>query len=465
MRLCARRLAMLSMGLVGFGVLGAGSAAAHPVLIATNPAPDSVVEEFPQAVELRFTEPVSASLGGVRVLDSTGTRTDQPLAAGDDPSLVSVPISSADQRQGTYFVAWRVTSVDGHTLHGTFAYSVGAPEALDEELVAQFLSGQDDRALGWVAGALRWLLYAASFMAAGGTIFLLYVHGARTTEWLTLRRVVTRSAGIAAATTVVAIAVQAALVTGRGAGAVLDPSVARAVLTSPYGRSAALRVVALIVLVLAVRRTRATLALQLAAVSGVVALASFALDGHSATSQPRWLSMGADVVHLAAAATWFGGLVLLFVALRHRGPLDDAVGAARMVSRFAAAAGDSLLALTVAGLSLAWLEVRTPQALVSSRYGWTLIAKAVLVALVVAIAAYNRRRLVPRIEGAADDADAQSGSADEKGTPEAWTALRRTLRIEAVALLGVLALTAVLVNLLPARQSAPTAGDSMATAE
>ena len=455
-----RRGTLIGITVVGLVLLWAAPAIGHPVLLSTTPVSESVLEAPPQTVELRFTEPVSADLGGVRILNSSGTRLDGAVLAQDDPTGVSVGLAG-NQAAGTYFVAWRVTSVDGHTLHGTFSYSVGSPTELTEDTVAQLLASEDDRTLNWAAGAMRWLLYVTTLMAAGGAIFLLYVHDGRGSEWSVLTRLVAIAAGAAVLLTAIATAVQAALVTGRGVSAVFQPSVAAGVLASTYGRSVVLRAVSLIVLIGTIRRSRAMLMRQIAAFGGLAALASFALEGHSATSRPPWLSMGADVAHLVAAATWFGGLVLLFVALRHHRARNDPAGAARVVGRFSAAAGDSVLAMTVAGISLAWIEVQTPRALVSSTYGLTLIVKAGLVAVVLAIAAHNQRRVVPRIVGPGRDAEAPAKPLSTEGvasgdTQAPWNALRRTLRLEVMALIAVLVVTAVLVNLVPARQSLRT---------
>jgi copper transport protein len=173
---------------------------------------------------------------------------------------------------------------------------------------------------------------------------------------------------------------------------------------------------------------------------GVVALVSFLLSGHTAASEPRALVLGANLVHTGAAAVWFGGLVLLALVLRRgAGGVPAALAGAGVVRRFSSVALVSVAALAVAGLALAWVEVRSLEALVTTAYGWTLLAKVALAGVVVALGAYNRTRLVDRVSVAGE---------------RAWATLAATVRVEAAALVAVLGITAVLVALVPARTAA-----------
>src|SRR5690606_32971781 len=89
-------------------------------------------------------------------------------------------------------------------------------------------------------------------------------------------------------------------------------------------------------------------------------------------------------------------------------------------------------------------QVRTVAALTSTAYGWSLIAKVAMVLGVGAVAAYNRRVLVPSIE--AEEA------------PEPLARLRRTTSLELAGLAVVVAITAFLVNIEPAAQAAGVTG-------
>ena len=75
--------------------------------------------------------------------------------------------------------------------------------------------------------------------------------------------------------------------------------------------------------------------------------------------------------------------------------------AAALVSRFSTAAAAVLAALVLSGAFLAWRIVGSWDALLTDGYGQLLLVKIGVAALAVAIAAYNRFRLLPRMTAAA----------------------------------------------------------------
>ena len=104
-------------------------ASAHANLADADPAPNSVLEAPPSRITIWFTEPLEPSFSTIEVLDSQGTRVDNDDSAVDprDPTVMYVTVRD-DLPNGTYTVAWRnLSTVDGHTIRGTFFYSVGEP--------------------------------------------------------------------------------------------------------------------------------------------------------------------------------------------------------------------------------------------------------------------------------------------------------------------------------------------------
>ncbi len=468
-----RRLLALVGLLAGLGVLGASPAAAHAVLESTSPFDGESLDQAPGEVLLVFNEPVGAPQGAVRVFDSTGERVDAGDADNGErpPTLrVGLPAGLADD---TYVVTWRAISADSHPVKGAFLFTVGAGDGADADaLLAQVFSGDGDRPYAVAAAAARWVHYAASLLAAGGMVFLVRVHDPRAAERGLLERIVGRAAAVALAATVAGVFLQAALVTGLGVAAFARPEALAATMTSSFGLASVVAVLGLAVILVGLRRRPGRLA-TVGLAGAAVLVGSFLLTGHTMTSEPRWLVMAADAAHTAAAAAWFGGLVLLAVALRRRRLVDDPLGAAGMVARFSALATVALVAVSVAGVTLAWVEVRALRALFSTTYGWTLVAKVVLFAAVLALGAYNHRRLVPAIARAGGMNLARAGrhrlpvpaggsTAAARPVTEdsvrAWRLLRRTVRLEVAGLLAVIAATAVLVNLQPAASAAGITG-------
>jgi copper transport protein len=438
-----RQLVGALVGAAALMVMLAAPASAHAILRSTTPADGEALDTAPESVRLEFNEPVSTGAGGIRVFNDQGVRVDAGDAATPTDDLESVEVDLADAlSDGTYVVSWRALSADAHPVHGAFVFDVGEASA-DDAVVSQILKGSSDTALQSAATVLRFLQYAAALIAAGGVAFLVWVHDRNSDERARLVRAVVTAAAVVVATTVVAYAVQASLVTGLGVSAAFSTAGVNEVLQSTYGISSMGLLLGAAVVLVGARRLWDGWAVGLAEVGAVLLIASFAVTGHSATSTPRLLVVGADIAHALAGAAWFGGLTLLVLSLRNRRAVDDPVGGGEMVSRFSSMATLSILIVTVAGFALAWAEVRATRALLSTGYGVTLIVKVVLVGAILLIGAYNKRRLVPAIRRAG---------------AEAWGRLRNLVVLEVAGLVLVLAVTAVLVNLIPARDAAGITG-------
>lgn len=100
---------------------GAVPAPAHARLNGSDPAAGSVVARAPSAVALTFNRDI-APPATVVVTAPDGDRVGagEPAVQGRE---VSAPIAA--QREGTYAVAFRAVSVDGHPITGRFTFSVG----------------------------------------------------------------------------------------------------------------------------------------------------------------------------------------------------------------------------------------------------------------------------------------------------------------------------------------------------
>jgi methionine-rich copper-binding protein CopC/putative copper export protein len=127
---------------------------------------------------------------------------------------------------------------------------------------------------------------------------------------------------------------------------------------------------------------------------------------------------------------------------------DALASTVRIVRRFSAAAFVSLLALTAAGLALGLTMVGPLDEALSTSYAQLLLAKLAVVGFVGLVAGYNRFFLLPWLltDRAETDADDRPDEDEVRG---GWQVLRRTVVFEALAIVAVLGLTAVLVNTTP----------------
>jgi copper transport protein len=140
----------------------------------------------------------------------------------------------------------------------------------------------------------------------------------------------------------------------------------------------------------------------------------------------------ADVVHLAAMSVWLGGLVMLTVFLLRRAD-DTELG--NIVPVWSGWAAYAVAALAVTGVVQAVVQIGSVNALVSTRYGWLMIAKVGLVFAVLCVAWLSRRLVGPVAAG----------------TPGAARRLRTRVGTETAIAALILATTSVLVQTAPGR--------------
>ena len=123
------------LALVLLALLASPAAAwAHAALQSADPAADSVNAAAPERIELMFNEPVQ--LLSLRLIDAAG-RDHSPVTAPevrDGHVLWPLPDRLPD---GRYLVSWRVSSLDGHVIGGTFTFAVGAAAGM-EALATRF---------------------------------------------------------------------------------------------------------------------------------------------------------------------------------------------------------------------------------------------------------------------------------------------------------------------------------------
>ena len=115
---------------------------------------------------------------------------------------------------------------------------------------------------------------------------------------------------------------------------------------------------------------------------------STAAIGHPVAGPWPWLATTVTVVHVAGMTVWLGGLAGLMAAVLR--PQVPPAEVAAVVPRYSRLAFASVAALVVSGTVQAVREVESPTALFVTAYGWVLVAKLVLVAVVLAAAGVSR---------------------------------------------------------------------------
>ena len=450
-------------------VTGADPAGAHATLVGTAPGADEVLESPPEAVELRFDEPVETVEGAVRVFGPDGDRVDTgAIAESDGGATLRAPVDG--DARGTYTVSWRVTSEDSHTLTGSFVYHLGTRTGATD------VDGGQSTATAVVGGAGRWLGFAGALTAVGAAVVALLARrrpradrdaatspkgdgpgaspeplagGAGDLAGSALSTA-TLAPPVAAGTVAADLAdarLRMLVLVGAAAGVVGAAVALVAMVAESAGRNA-YDAIALVDDVTPDTRTGqlalariglGLVAVAAAAVPGLwrrtpvpvlvataASLVTVTVAGHAWTAPNRAVAVVSDLAHLGAVAVWTGGLLALLVAL----PLvADRVA---LATRFSALALGAAAVVAVTGTVSGWQQVRTLDALTSTAYGRLLLAKVVGFVVLVGLGWVNRSRLLPLVARTVGP-------------------LTRSLRVEVVVAAVVLGLTAALIHQAPAR--------------
>ncbi len=124
-----RSAALFGLSIVWLLLL-CGPALAHAELVETYPADGDTLAESPDQVRLQFTEPIEAAFDPVKVYDQQGNRVDEDDARVDPDDAKVLVAGLEELPDGSYTVEWRVTSLDGHIVDGTYRFLVaGAGES------------------------------------------------------------------------------------------------------------------------------------------------------------------------------------------------------------------------------------------------------------------------------------------------------------------------------------------------
>ncbi|WP_133879228.1 copper resistance CopC/CopD family protein [Paractinoplanes brasiliensis] len=406
-----------------FAVLGwpAPPAYAHAVLSAAVPQQGSVVAVAPEQVVLRFSEAVQIVPGRSQVIGPDGKR----ISEGDPeitPAGLVIKLRPAERPLGTYLVSYRIISADSHPVSGAYTYSVGAPSENAPTAPVE----EVDPAVQTATAVTKWFGYAGLSLALGPVLVLALWWPRRLSRAgpVRLARAGLALVGLA---TLAALWLQAPASSGAGLFDVSARELGQ-VLTSDFGITLTVRAALLAVaaaLVARVRRGGGWRSIVGPAVLTLAVLVTWPLTGHPAAGPQAWLLVVADTAHLAAMSVWLGGLVALAVFLLRRADTRELRLILPAWSRWAELA---VYWLVAAGVIQALIQIGTLDALFSSNYGRLVLAKAALLAVVLAVA-FVSRRLVRRGIAAA--------------TP---VRLRRLVGIELGITVLVLAASAVLVQ-------------------
>jgi copper transport protein len=473
-------------------------AQAHAVLQSTAPLSGATEKQLPEQIVFRFSEPVEGSFGAIRVFDRSGRRVDAGEVfhpGGNGPELATKLKPGIGK--GSYTATYRVISADSHPVSGGLVFSYGkatATGATVSELLAQ--QGRVGEVTQVAFGIARGVQYTSIALAVGTVFFLIAIWlptlgllAGGSSQWreaserfATGARNVLFLAVVAGVLSGMAgILLQGATAAGVTFWSALDGQIVGDVLDTRFGTVWGIRILVWLglgaVLLgalsaarlpvlrpasvgatgLAPARFGRTALLLLAVPLGFMVI-SPALSGHASLEDPSTVLVPANAIHVLAMSIWVAGLVLLLFVLPHATRRLDRPDRTRLLAatlgRFSPIAFAAVIAILATGLVQSWFQVEKLDNLLDTAFGRSALIKfGLLVGPLMALGAYNQRRLLPRLRHAAD------GGA----TPgRDGVLLRRSIRTEVALLAVVLGVTAALVSYAPS--GSVSSGPQSATA-
>jgi copper transport protein len=343
--------------------------------VSSTPEPGATLSTAPGVVTLEFTEPLNVDLSRARVTTPDGDRVHGSPSADQ---RIAIPLGT--NATGIYRVDWTtVSTVDGHTLTGSFAFGVGVEPGAASSATTQEGPGRADLAVS----VARTVEDAALLLAIG---LLLLGRLARRGPRLPWVRARPTSALVVATLAGCGVVVGEAVLAGGSEG--FDGIVTYLTSGTPGAARLVRPLLELVAVVASIVRPRWTVWPLLGAV------AALGVAGHAAAVSPRWWGMTVEVVHLVSVGVWVGGIFALALqrppgGWRGESGLD-------LLGRFTRVALPAFVVTAATGVIRGLQEVGGLDGLIGSAYGVVLLGKIVLVLVMVQLSVFAWRRIVIR---------------------------------------------------------------------
>lgn len=440
MRKQRKRLATLLLAfLLWLGL--PGIAEAHIFLERSEPAPESLLTEPPDTIQVQFNRPIKTNLSQLWLADHKGQTIPAELTA-QEKKLVLIPPPLAE---GEYEVHWRVMGLNAYVAEGAYRFTIGheesaAPPAL---LDSSFLGNlpQSGGTAVWVQ-ALKGLELLAVLTVAGWVLFRLFLWNEQEDQALGIspqeRQAWERR--------LLAWAMLLLVITGGGQigqkAYLFHPQldlqfgeIAWAILTTTFlGIAVVARILFLLLLYfLASRGHRDSLG-RFVLVMGI--LITYLFTGNAYHSQ----MILPHLLHLLASAFWLSGLVgFSLYVFRHP---KESMAVQYLHQRFQMflilALG--MMALVIGtGVYLSRVFVGKWINLFETSYGYVLLGKLGLFLLLLLVAAWNRWVWFPSLKQKYSDAE---GS-------RIMRAILWGVRTQLMVAWGIILLTVILSHITP----------------
>ncbi|NOU91825.1 hypothetical protein GC093_01045 [Paenibacillus sp. LMG 31456] len=371
--LCILLLTILIVSLC-IGGIAPQKVSAHTSLTSAVPAANAELEQAPSSVILTFNERLEDGVYYIKVFDSKQKPvTDSKAKLNASRTVVQLDLPKLTT--GNYLVTYHVISADGHPVEGTYLFSLGQsisqqPGGIPSNADLTFTGlSQEFGVLDMVNYLSRILYFITMLLFTGWVIWLRFGLGniGNVRPMLEGWAVQLQRAYLLVFLLFMFTHIYAMVGNG-GPEAMADLFTSTGIGYIWLG-SLALSLLGFIVLYRNPWMDVVWVALLWVFKS---------LNGHAAAFAPQSQTIVLDVIHMAAAALWMGGLLMLLVLWR-----SNKEEAKVFFPRFSSIALASIALLTLSGVFIVLIFLPDIRYLVETQWGKMLLVKSALVLLVV----------------------------------------------------------------------------------
>lgn len=419
-------------------VLGLPLAYAHPIILSSDPAQSATASSGITQIIIHYSEAIEIDFSTIKVLDSGGNQIDNKdtqYFEGESSLVVTTP----PLEDGIYTVTSKVLSrVDGHLVDDAFVFGVGdvsVPPPKQKDITDEIYFPEAGARFPGLVGQVIVLGSAISSIIMWRTIKRKNLIRENLAELQTFFH-----AKFSSITGIALFLVFASNILTLVVQTIRLQTSASDVLQTSFGAVWILRM-AITVILLAIwflmeNKTSFSSKKQWAILGlSLVLIGTTTIIGHGTASE-QLAAVTIDYIHNLIASVWIGGVIFFgFILLPAFTKLESnkkELISLLMIPRFSSMFIISLGILIITGPTLLWLLEDDLMLLGQSYYGFLIIAKIAVAAIMIALGSYNQFKI-------------QRSAEKEIKSKEIFVhkKLKRSLKIEAIfgiILLGVVAL-------------------------
>jgi hypothetical protein len=112
--------------LLALPVCGAGPAAAHAIVVTSEPTAGATLAAAPAQVTIRFNSRLDHERSRLLLIGADNAATPLAIAAQGDPAALTAPLPPG-LPPGAWRLRWQVLAIDGHITRGDIPFTLKAP--------------------------------------------------------------------------------------------------------------------------------------------------------------------------------------------------------------------------------------------------------------------------------------------------------------------------------------------------